>query len=239
MSDHQKKSLHPLIAVAAGSVIVFSLVGVAAMTGLLPSSNGEPKLEVDKQIASVSDSGTVSNVADASMNDVKSAEKSAAAQVVQPTSTPDRKQSSTKTEGKAANQNSTQAASQKISSNSIAEKSEKPICLQCGTVESVRSIEQQAEKGSGVGAVAGAVIGGVIGNQIGGGNGRKLATVAGAVGGGYAGNEIEKSRNTRITYEVRVKMENGEVRTLKSESEPEWRSGDRVKLVDGRLVRND
>ncbi len=79
----------------------------------------------------------------------------------------------------------------------------------------------------------------MIGNQIGGGNGRKLATVAGAVGGGYAGNEIEKSRNTRITYEVRVKLENGEVRTLKSESEPEWRSGDRVKLVDGRLVRND
>jgi outer membrane lipoprotein SlyB len=239
MSDHQKKSLHPLIAVAAGSVIVFSLVGVAAMTGLLPNSNGEPKAEVNQQIANASENGKVSNVADASMDEVKSAEKSATVQVAQPTSTPDRKQSSTKTERKDAEQNVAQPVAQKNSTNTIAEKSEKPICHQCGTVESVRSIEQKAEKGSGVGAVAGAVIGGVIGNQIGGGNGRKLATVAGAVGGGYAGNEIEKSRNTRITYEVRVKLENGEVRTLKSESEPEWRSGDRVKLVDGRLVRND
>lgn len=36
----QLKRIHPLVAVAACAVTVFSLVGIAAMTGLLPSSHG-------------------------------------------------------------------------------------------------------------------------------------------------------------------------------------------------------
>jgi hypothetical protein len=34
------KRIHPLVAVAAGAVTVFSLLGIAAITGLLPSSFG-------------------------------------------------------------------------------------------------------------------------------------------------------------------------------------------------------
>ena len=34
------KRIHPLVAAASASVILVSLVGVAAMTGLLPSSHG-------------------------------------------------------------------------------------------------------------------------------------------------------------------------------------------------------
>jgi hypothetical protein len=34
------KRIHPLVAVAAGAVTLFSLVGIAAITGLLPSSHG-------------------------------------------------------------------------------------------------------------------------------------------------------------------------------------------------------
>src|SRR5450830_103669 len=41
-----------------------------------------------------------------------------------------------------------------------------------------------------VGIGVGAVVGGLLGNQVGGGNGRKLATVAGVIGGGMLGNQI-------------------------------------------------
>jgi uncharacterized protein YcfJ len=34
------KRIHPLVAVAAGAVTLFSLVGIAAITGVLPSSHG-------------------------------------------------------------------------------------------------------------------------------------------------------------------------------------------------------
>ena len=36
----QAKRIHPMVAVAAGAVTLFSLVGIAAITGLLPSSHG-------------------------------------------------------------------------------------------------------------------------------------------------------------------------------------------------------
>ena len=71
---------------------------------------------------------------------------------------------------------------------------------------------------------------------MGGGNGKKLATVAGAIGGGLAGNEIEKRKNSQMVYEVKVVMENGEVRIFKPKIAPDWRSGDKVKVVDGQLT---
>jgi outer membrane lipoprotein SlyB len=109
-----------------------------------------------------------------------------------------------------------------------------PLCRVCGTVESVRAIQQHA-KPSGVGVVAGAVLGGVLGNQVGNGNGRTLATVAGAVGGGYAGNEVEKRTHTTTSYQVRVRMENGKIRTFPFAAQPGWNAGDHVKVVDGNL----
>lgn len=213
MTSTTKKSLHPLIAIAAGSVIVASLVGVAAMTGMLPNSNGEPK----------------SDSANASAGAALAASSSSA------------KESSKEVAKNSASKNAehTSARDSNKEKSNTAKTAEKANCQQCGVVTSVRSYEQKAETGSGVGAVAGAVLGGVIGNQVGGGNGRKIATVAGAVGGGYAGNEIEKSRNTHTVYEVTVKMENGETRTFKPSNKPDWRSGDRVRLADGRLVSND
>ena len=53
-----------------------------------------------------------------------------------------------------------------------------------------------APRNSALGIGIGAVVGGLIGNHVGGGNGRTLATIAGAVGGGYVGNEIAKNSQT-------------------------------------------
>ena len=108
-----------------------------------------------------------------------------------------------------------------------------PACAQCGVVESVQAVKVKGEA-SGVGAVAGGVLGGVVGNQFGGGNGRTAMTVLGAVGGGVAGHEIEKNVKAKTVYSVRVRMEDGSLRTLQQSQAPAV--GARVK-VDGSSLR--
>jgi outer membrane lipoprotein SlyB len=128
----------------------------------------------------------------------------------------------------AANTN-TQTASPLISSP--------VICNNCGTVDSVLPISQQGQ-GSGAGAVLGGLLGGVLGHQVGGGRGKDVATVAGAVGGAVLGNQIEKSNKTTQHMNIRVKLEDGTYQTIKSETDQGLRIGDRVKIENGRLIRN-
>ena len=107
-------------------------------------------------------------------------------------------------------------------------------CSNCGNIESVRAIKQRAQ-GSGLGAAGGAVVGGLLGNQVGGGSGRQLATVAGAIGGAVVGNQVEGNMKATTSYEIRVRLDDGTLRTFHQNSEPQWRSGDRVRIVKGRL----
>lgn len=116
----------------------------------------------------------------------------------------------------------------------------KPICLQCGTVESATAIMRAAPV-SGVGVVAGGVLGAVLGNQVGGGSGKTAATVLGAVGGGWAGNEIEKRVKKETVYEVKVRMENDSTRTFElagpvSAGSKVTAEGNSLRLADGSLV---
>lgn len=104
-----------------------------------------------------------------------------------------------------------------------------PGCANCGTVDSVRTVQQKGE-GSGVGAVAGGVLGGVLGNQVGKGQGKTAMTILGAIGGGVAGNEIEKQQRAETVYEVTIRMDDGSHRTLTQRSAPP--TGTRVE-VDG------
>lgn len=91
--------------------------------------------------------------------------------------------------------------------------SQAPVCYACGRVESVQAV-QQAAPATGVGAVAGGLIGGLLGNQVGKGSGRAVATVAGAVGGGYLGHTVEQRTRTNTVYQMRVRMDDGSVRTF-------------------------
>jgi outer membrane lipoprotein SlyB len=88
-----------------------------------------------------------------------------------------------------------------------------PVCHSCGVVESVTPFQQKGEA-SGVGAVAGGVIGGVLGHQMGGGRGKDAMTAIGVVGGGIAGHEIEKRQRSTTMYSVKVRMEDGSLRTV-------------------------
>jgi outer membrane lipoprotein SlyB len=92
-------------------------------------------------------------------------------------------------------------------------------CGTCGVIEAVQAVQRKGEA-TGLGAVVGGVAGAAVGNQVGKGNGRKAMTVIGAVGGGVAGHEIEKHARATTVYEVRVRMDDGTVRTLERTSAP-------------------
>ncbi|AMO99179.1 glycine zipper 2TM domain protein [Collimonas arenae] len=216
--------IHPLVATAAVAVTLASLVGVAAMTGLFPSSQGSTPQQMAAMSAAPGDynsqqqpqqqSGQLTQNQNGAPNgqngDYQQAPNQAAApmqQAPQP--------------AYAVAPRQPEAAPQPA------------ICHSCGRVESIQAI-QHAAKPSGVGIAAGAVLGGILGHQVGHGNGNTLATVAGAVGGGFAGNEVEKRTRTNTTYQVVVRMDDGKARTFPQSGEG-WRVGDPVRVVNGHL----
>jgi outer membrane lipoprotein SlyB len=77
-----------------------------------------------------------------------------------------------------------------------------------------------------------------LGNQVGGGHGKQAMTVVGAIGGAFAGNQIEKQARAARSYEITVRMDNGSSRTIAQATQPEWRDGDHVKIVDGAVRMN-
>jgi outer membrane lipoprotein SlyB len=110
----------------------------------------------------------------------------------------------------------------------------KATCTICGVVESSDEVIVRGE-GSGLGAVGGAVVGGLLGHQVGGGRGKDAMTVVGAVGGAVAGNQIEKQAKSTKSYDITVRMNDGSRRVIREANATSWRSGDRVKIVDGAI----
>ena len=218
--------LHPLVAGAAISVMLASLTGVAAMTGLLPNSHSENKAGAEvaqpKPAQSSTKPAAVAKTPKAVSSDrlaLKEDDQAPLPRQQQAASMP-------------ASQNGHAAPDYSQDMVRVAQPAR--ACSNCGQVESVHAVQSQADP-SGVGVVGGAVVGGLLGNQVGGGTGKTLATIAGAVGGGYAGNEVEKRTRTATSYQVRVRMENGQVRSFPFNHQPPWHQGDRVRVVDGYL----
>lgn len=177
------KLLYPSLVIAAVAVTLFSLLGIATMTGILPQAHS----------ASGADGGAF-------------------------------RQEAVATEG-AENTDNPRGASGAVAA-----------CHACGSVESINQIESKGQ-GSGVGAVAGGIAGALLGNTMGAGNGRTAMTLLGAGGGAYAGNEIEKNTRKTTSYRIRVRLENGELRTVYQRTPPAVAVGDRVKVVNGEIVR--
>ena len=221
-TNNNPKRMHPLIAGAAVSVMVASLTGVAAMTGLLPNLHGEGK--------------AVAEVAQAAPAKVVANKPAAVAKVAKPVAS---QQVALDDEDRNPAQPRRIVRNDAVyrpdySQNMVQVAQPARVCHDCGRVESVQPVQTQASP-SGVGVVGGAVVGGLLGNQVGGGTGKTLATIAGAVGGGFAGNEVEKRTRSATTYQVRVRMEDGQSRNFPYNSQPNWRQGDRVRVVDGYL----
>ena len=187
--------IHPLVAGAAASVMLVSLVGVAAITGLFPNSHG-----------TVADnSRTVTQPAGATVL--------APAYAVAPAMT----QQSALSAGSAQQYAlvPVQTQQQPLAPAAVREVVEHKTIVHHKYVQHAapRPAPQAqyaqydaapryappayqqtnaSSPNSPIGMGIGAVVGGLVGSQVGGGNGKTLATIAGAVGGGYLGNEVAK-----------------------------------------------
>jgi outer membrane lipoprotein SlyB len=177
--------LYPLMLIAAIAVIIFSVVGIATVTGLMPNARSV-------------------NVPAEASEPAKNSKLPAAP---------------------AATQKSTRPRLASTNAN----------CAECGVVESIRVVEDKGQ-GSGLGAVAGGVVGGILGNQVGGGRGRTAMTVVGAGAGAYAGNEVEKNINKSPSYQVRVRMNDGAVRTFYEATQPSLAVGQEVRVTENGIA---
>jgi outer membrane lipoprotein SlyB len=102
--------------------------------------------------------------------------------------------------------------------------------VRMGPVESVRNVTI-ANPESGVGTMAGAALGGLGGSQVGRGNGSAAVGIIGAVAGGIIGNRVENQANNRPGFEITVRLENGELRSITQAADEMFRPGERVRLL--------
>lgn len=199
--------IHPLMAAAAVSVIVVSLAGTAAITGLLPSSNSAPVAQPAGMPLAAAGLVASSQTAPG-MQPVQAAYgQPAPAGYVQPNAY-----------AQPANYAQPSAYAQPTAyAQPLAAAQPAPVVIKETVIKEV-PVKQAAPKPRPVQHVAsrsydsapvyrepaprpapqpnyvaigtGAVVGGLLGNQVGSGNGRKLATIAGVIGGGMIGNQI-------------------------------------------------
>lgn len=242
--SRQLGRIHPLVATAAVAVTLVSLVGVAAITGVLPNSHGTTAQVVATTapaalMSPATTDGRMMPNEPVATNSTAPAYVSGpvASRYDEPAAPPAIKHAARhKAVTHVPTHNPNYAPQQAQQYDRDYQVAQGPaVCHACGRVESIVAQREPVAQGSGVGIAAGAVLGGILGNQVGGGNGRTLATVAGAVAGGYGGNEVEKRTRSNTTYRVRVRMEDGEIRTF-PQSGNGWQVGDRVRVVNGALT---
>ncbi|MDR5738000.1 glycine zipper 2TM domain-containing protein [Caballeronia sp. LZ016] len=210
----QQRRLHPLVATAAGAVIVASLAATAAITGVFPRASSTSAQNPQTQTAAVAPQPVVSQAAPAPAQPV--------AQQPAPQLSPQPVQ---------------QAPVQPAPAQPSYAQQPPPkaaYCSTCGTVEAISAVRREGH-GTGIGAVGGAVAGGVVGNQFGRGGGRTAMTLLGALGGGLAGNSVEKHIRSETDYSVRVRMENGKTRYFTYKQQPPFAQGQHVRVRNGVL----
>lgn len=224
--------IHPLVATAAVAVTIFSLAGIAAIAGWLPTGKATPG---ETPVAANMSAAPAQAAAQppAEPRTVLAESPVAPKPVEQSTPKPVVKTPSKPAAAKPAAAEVAQAPAAPVSAPPAP-----PVCHNCGVVDNIREIAQPGE-GTGLGAVAGGVVGAILGHQIGGGTGKQIATVAGAAGGAYAGHQIEKSQRKTKHYEVIVRMNDGSSRSVMMDMVPGWQVGERVRVENGMLVRDN
>lgn len=236
----QQRRLHPLIAVAAGAVLVASLVATAAITGVFPkaSSNGTQNDQTQTAQVSTQQPGVVDSAAPVNPAAQQQQAQVEAQQAVVPAPAPapaQQQQYAQQQQAQAAPQYAQQPEPQAPAQYAQQPAPHAAYCPTCGTVVAISAVRHEGH-GTGIGAVGGAVAGGVVGNQFGAGGGRTAMTLLGALGGGFAGNSVEKHLRTTTSYSVRVHMEDGKTRYFTYQEVPPFRDGERVHVQNGALV---
>ena len=111
------------------------------------------------------------------------------------------------------------------------------VCNNCAVVESVNPIEVKGDGGY-LGTIGGGVVGALLGSQVGGGRGKTAAEIAGALGGAYAGRTIEGNVNKVVHYETVVRLQNGATQTITTAGNPGLAVGEKVRVTDGQMTRD-
>ncbi|XUW91451.1 glycine zipper 2TM domain-containing protein [Burkholderia sp. M6-3] len=214
-SSPQRSRIHPLVAGAAVAVILASATGIAAMTGLLPTSRAvtAPSTQAMPVAAQIASAPVASPQPNAEQR-VTREQAPAQPRVHHHPKVP------VEQGARYANSDAYQ---------STVTPTPRPVAVDptAGEVVAVNTV-QEAEPTTGLGAVGGAVAGGLLGNQVGGGRGRILTTIAGAVGGGLAGNGIEHAVRKATSYQVQVRMQDGSYRNFNYSTQPPVQVGERV-----------
>jgi outer membrane lipoprotein SlyB len=222
--------MHPLIVIAATTLILTCLLAIGIMTGIVPSP-----LTRDRAI--VEDNRAVpAPGARSTLNDERITALRSGTALREPAA-----QRAPAAREAAAQRAPTGATGGTAGSGSTAGGERAPrvaaVCTQCGTVTSVSAVTKQGEAGL-IGPAAGGAVGGLVGSQIGGGSGKTIATIVGAAGGAAVGTEIERRHKATTHYVVGVRLNDGTTRRFTYGSAPGVREGDKVKVIDGRLVRD-
>lgn len=162
MTTTQTTRIHPLMAVAAVSLTLVSLVGAASIAGLLPSSHATPDA-----------APVAANVAPATAQTMTG----------QPLAAQTQQESRPAVVEHRTVVHHRDAPARNVSHNDYSAQA-----APAAQAPAPAPVAQNSPLGMGIGAV----VGGLIGNQVGGGKGKTAATIAGVVGGAYVGNEIAK-----------------------------------------------
>ena len=208
MEAQAARHTHPLVIIAAVAITLFSLVGIGAVLGWIPTSVGNPGAASTPVVAQAPEQPAPQP------EEVKPVERKPAV----------RPRPVVRSEPPHVAAHAAVAPPPPVVVAAI--------CRECAVIEEVREVEK-AGQASGAGAVGGAVVGGVIGHQVGGGRGKDIATILGALGGGLAGNQIEKNAKKTVEYQIVVRYEDGTKGLFTQATPPSWRSGDKVKVVNG------
>jgi len=112
-----------------------------------------------------------------------------------------------------------------------------PVCTTCGVIDGYTAVKVQGQN-NGIGAVAGGLGGALVGSKIAGRGNHTLGGAIGAVGGGLLGNAIESHERTSTAYDVRVRMADGSIRTVRQAAVPTVGQrvnveGNTLKAIDG------
>ena len=220
MENNARSALHPVLTVAAIAITVFSAVGVATLTGMIPASRGTPNDEPPQ----------VLHAERAAPAPAPAADIPKPKPVVRKRIAP---------RAPAQEPIYREAGQAPIVEAAPALEAPTPV-VQPGVLGRVESVAEVKEPGEakGLGAVAGGVAGAVLGHQVGSGRGNKLATILGAVGGAIAGNHVEKQTRAEKRWDVTVRLDDGTTQTFSTPTEPAWRPGDRVRLHEGNLLNS-
>jgi uncharacterized protein YcfJ len=186
-----KRQSHPVVIVAAIAVTVFSLVGVGAVLGWIPtSSGGAPAAKVQADAT-----GPAVQAPEQPKPQAEAAKPAAPNPVV--------KQAKPHPKPVAKAEPPQQVV------QDVVPPPPAPVlaatCRECAVIEEVREVEK-AGQASGVGAVGGAVVGGVLGHQVGSGRGKDVATCSRHRGAspGIRSKERLKTKEYQITVRAKT-----------------------------------